>query len=189
MIPLDIQHTSAVVAKRFGGSFAEAAKQFGLVPGEWFSEKTCPFGIHLSEDRTYGELSVRVFIGFKGYCNLITFTLSYYPACCGSMLFHSFAVNEDKVLQEQLDEIMDTFFKENLDNLRGSGRIEVMMVERRRDAERDPLADPQPVGNPKITYKTLWNFFHKYAKRVRTRLEVNKNTGNVLHNMEVIFTR
>jgi hypothetical protein len=49
------------------------------------------------------------------------------------------------------------------------------------------MLEVEPVENPTIHYKPLWNFFHKYAKRVRTRLEVNANTGNVLHNMEVIF--
>jgi hypothetical protein len=179
-----------IVHRRFGKTFEEAAKIAGLRPNEYFSEELYPWGVRLDENQHTGAGTVR--IGFKGHSDLIAFTLSYYPACCGSMLFHSFYVKECRVSQEVLDEIMSAFFQENLVFLRGSNRIEVMMVESRYDEDgerlhRDPMDDPQPVENPNIQYKSLWNFFHKHSRRVRTRLEVNANTSNVLHNMEVIF--
>jgi hypothetical protein len=187
---LHLRSVTEVVHKHFGKTFDEAAKQQGERIYEYFNEERYPWGVHLTDDNRTGDGTVA--IGFKGHTALIQFTLSYYPACCGTMLFHSFYVNESKVSQAQLDEIMTTFFQNNLDFLRGSNRIEVMMVECRYGdkggyAHTSPLDDPEPVENPKIKYKSLWNFFHKHSRRVRTRLEVNKNTSNVLHNMEVIF--
>jgi hypothetical protein len=106
------------------------------------------------------------------------------------MMFHTFLVDENRVTQEAVDEIMSAFFKENEEALRGSNRIEVMMVERRPEMSNHPdgvLAEVEPVKDPKMKYKMLWNFFHKTARRVRTRLEVNRNTWNIIHNMEVVF--
>lgn len=73
-----------------------------------------------------------------------------------------------------------------------ANRIEVIMVESRglaaqKNGTADPMIEYEPIDNPNIQYKMLWNFFHKYSKRVRTRLEVNPNSGNLLHNMEVLF--
>lgn len=188
--------TIEVVNKLFGKTYEEAINQFGLTTELLDDQykKLYPFGVHVRASTD----GVTVSIGFKDYTMFIEFSLYYYPSYCGSRLFHTFKV-DPRVTQEQLDEIMKTFIEENrYDNwattssqfLGRSNRIEVIMVEPRaeiRSGNRDPLQDVQPVENPKIVYQPFWNFFHKYAKRVRTRLEVNSNTGNVLHNMEVIL--
>lgn len=182
---MNLENTKDVVAKRFGKTHAEACAFFGINP-QHMTENRWPFGVHV---RGNSDASQTVEIGFKEYVKLIQFTIGHYPSCCGSKLFHSFKV-DPRVSQEALDEIMQAFVKDNEHDRHGlfgtSRRIEVVMVERRPAAGRDPLAEVEPVENPNIEYKQLWNFFHKYAKRVRTRLEINANTGNVLHNMEVI---
>lgn len=187
---LAVHKTQDVAAKLFGKTHEETCKQFNLphLNRPEYAQQY-PFGVHL----TTVPNGMKVSIGFRNYTTLIQFTLEYYPTCCGSRLFHTFTVSP-QITQEQLDEIMNTFFNENKygtadssEFLGRSNRLEVIMVERRPIVGRDPMTDVQPVENPHIEYKTLWNFFHKYAKRVRTRLEINANTGNVLHNMEVLF--
>lgn len=192
---INVNNTKDVVAKLFGKTHEETCNQLGLpqLSDERYA-KSYAFGVHTTALGSGN--GVTVFVGFKGYFTLIQFTLEYYPSCCGNRLFHTFKVDQ-RVTQEQMDEIMNTFFNENKYTpsretsgfLGKANRIEVMMVEMRTDTyrNRDIMQDIEPVENPNITYKTLWNFFHKYGKRVRTRLELNPNTGNVLHNMEVLF--
>lgn len=186
--------TTAVVHKLFGKTHDEAVKQIyprtGLEADHM--AKSYPWGVHQTRTPDGGVI---IMVGFKNYSSIIQFQISPYPSCCGSRLFHTFKVDEHRVTQAQLDEVMSALVAEN----RGEGilgkcnRIEVVMVEQRAKpdghgyAHTTAMEEPEPVENPKIKYKTLWNFFHKNAKRVRTRLEVNDNTRNVLHNMEVIL--
>lgn len=192
---INVNNTKDVVAKLFGKTHEETCNQLGL---QYLAQndyaKTHPFGVYVENLKSGAGATVS--IGFKGYATLLQFTLEYYPSCCGNRLFHTFKVSHH-FSQEQLDEIMNTFFNENKLNdkvesshfLGKANRIEVMMVESRTATyhNRDIMQDIEPVDDPKIMYKELWNFFHKYGKRVRTRLELNPNTGNVLHNMEVLF--
>lgn len=188
-----LEMTTAVVHKLFGKTHAEAVKQIYPTSGLEADNmaETCPWGVYQNQLPDGG---MAIMVGFKSYSGIIQFSISPYPSCCGSRLFHTFKVDEARVTQAQLDEVMSAFVAEN----RGEGilgacnRIEVVMVEQRVKPEggyahATAMEEPEPVENPKIKYKTLWNFFHKNAKRVRTRLEVNDNTRNVLHNMEVIL--
>jgi hypothetical protein len=134
----------------------------------------------------------------------ICFYIRNYPACCGIMMLHHFRVS-DGIPEELVHRILDTFFKENYYSgaaeygetgtsgsylLGRSQRLEVVMVESRRLTSELKVATAEipEVENPTIRYKSLWTFFHKYAS-VRSRLQYNENSGNILHNMEVVFPK
>lgn len=189
---LETTLTTKAVQKLFGKSHEEVVAKLGLTKNRLDpNPKLYPWGVW-AESVPNKEATTRVRIGFKGYYSPISFSVAYYPSCCGNKLFHGFCVEEKSVTQDMLNEIMDAFFAENKDVF-SSRRLEVIMVEHRynEDGEHmygtDPMADPEPIDNPNIRYKSLWNYFHTKARRVRTRLEVNANTGAILHNMEVIL--
>lgn len=153
------------------------------------------FGIHIADMQ--GRDATQIVIGHPSY-PLMRFTVEYYPACCGIRMFHTFSVNT-RVTQEQVDALLSAFFTENKYGydekyinrqlLGKSNRIEVIMVEHRSLPGRLQVADAEleAVDDPHIDYKVLWNFFHKFAKKVNTRLMYNSNSGNILHNMEVVL--
>lgn len=159
-------------------------------PSSYFEGAECK--VHMGDNN--GD--VMLIFGFKRL-PMVRFSIRRYPVCCGIMMLHTFAIY-DAVSQELLDEVLSTFFKENsyhsIDEgsrsylLGHSGRIEVVMVETRGGlTSPSPDMDVPEVADPVIAFKPLWNFFHKHAKKVRTRLQYNSNSGNILHNMEVIF--
>lgn len=116
---------------------------------------------------------------------VVSFYLMNYPACCGAKMIHHFACGVFTV--EQLEPILDRLIYELRDHgyLRTEERVIVMMVETGRGVHTID-AEVQPVANPEMMYKPLWEYFHRQRK-VNTRLMYNVNSGNVLHDMEVIL--
>lgn len=125
---------------------------------------------------------------------VLHFTHSHYPACCGIQMIHTFNVLP-QTLTPELEELLTDIFKAFTDYRNSTARrYEVVMVEVppyehvQEAVRRDPnLYDWPVVKNPNMCHKPLWEFFHKTAKKVNTRLMYNKNSGNLLHNMEVLF--
>jgi hypothetical protein len=181
-----------VVTKHFG----EGAHKYRTARGwDKYEAKTYPVYVTAKQSP---DGSFMVMFGFKDLGSLLHFTVAQYPACCGIRMFHSFRVSED-LTQEFVDDFMNAFIAAasvSQSSLGASKRIEVIMVEYGKylnlyaeglkayfDATREcPITE-----KPNIQYQQLWNYFHKHAKLVRTRLQMNSNSGNILHNMEVIF--
>jgi hypothetical protein len=191
---VNITKTKKVVEAIFGNTNTSACKK--LYGDRKLDMNHYPFGVHVMPDKDGTGCAVA--IGFKGYAYVLKFTISLYPACCGIAMFHHFSVDESRLTQQEVDSIMEAFVNENKyrasdDTAYFAGRcnrLEVIMVETRDGLDHrttDPDIELEPVENPIMRYKPLWNFFHKYARKVRTRLQYNKNSGNVLHNMEVLF--
>ncbi len=142
----------------------------------------------------------RVCVGIPNYTTFITFTYVYkYPACCALSQIHTFSYSTGRgVDQEWFNALMTCILREHIE-LDRNKRIEIMMVEHRGGMEHlcnkyklDPESDLRVfdfpmVENPEMFYPMFYEFWHSYAKKVNTRLMYNCNTGNIIHNMEVIL--
>jgi hypothetical protein len=121
----------------------------------------------------------------------LSFAFSSYPACCGITMFHHFNTNCKEENQELFDKVFKAImqgYSQAEDIKEGSGRIETVMVEPTPKVKGNYMVDPQePVENPTIKYPQFYKYWHKYARKVNTRLMYNKNSGNMLHNMEIIL--
>lgn len=181
----------AVVTKHFGEG---AAKLRTLLEWDRYDEKRYPVHVTLKGN---SDGSYQVVLGFQSVGGVLYFTLAPYPACCGIRMFHSFRVVET-IPQDFVDDFMNAFVATfDAWNLLGAAkRFEVIMVEVgrhgnlsavQRRAYLDASRECPVTENPTIQYPQFYNYFHKHAKLVRTRLQMNTNSGNILHNMEVIF--
>lgn len=185
----------AVIQKHFSNA-ADTLRLFGL---ERYVERREAFSL-VFKTSSMVDGGVFVELGIAGLTSLLAFTISPYPACCGIRMLHTFRV-KDSFPPAILEEILNTFFA-NLNEayLGKCRRLEIVMVEGRPGfatslqrglqgyIEKKHLDDNiRPVADPQISYKPLWDYFNKNAHKVNTRLMLNLNTGNILHNMEVIL--
>lgn len=126
------------------------------------------------------------------YINVLIFSISTYPHCCGMMQLngfsHNLAYREHEILsQEEMEQVMAAF----VEIYRTEGdhrlvRVMMNMVERRPFVGRDDMREVEPVKDPYIQYSAFWKWAHN-QRRVRDMLMVNGNSGNILHHMEVIL--
>jgi hypothetical protein len=136
-----------------------------------------------------------------GEFEAISFVLEPYPACCAILQLHHFRVNDNlnQFTQEKFHTIMDAMMKELPPEIGhwSSRRLVVMMKESRKeyalsyDDEEDDRQEHQfevisPIAKPAMGYPWFFEYFHK-QKKVNTRLMWNANTGNIIHDMEVLF--
>ena len=116
----------------------------------------------------------------------LKFTMARYPYCCGALVLHNFHCNAD--IPHRL---LDAFFNAILyagQPLWGlymkNRRIIVMMVQH-GPGVTDTEGVHTPGDNPRMYFQNLWDYFH--TKKVNTRYMYNINSGNLLHDMEVIL--
>lgn len=155
-----------------------------------------PIGVFVDPCQ-YISGSSKISIGMKGYAGII-FHIGPYPKCCGLKMFYNFMVS-NRIPQEVVNELLTAFFKENHSEvndsympLGGCNRIEVVMVEtgRRGMPEyTDMSVSIPPVDKPLMQYPQLWKFFHECCTVTHDRLSYNANSGNILHNMEVLLPK
>lgn len=67
-----------------------------------------------------------------------------------------------------------------------SNRLIVNMVEQ-VGGHKDPLEVVKASENPVMMYQEFYQFFQKYAAKVNVMLMPNRNTGRIIHHMEVLF--
>lgn len=114
------------------------------------------------------------------------FQIKAVESCCAMKFLYSFSVDaKTPEAEKAVDEILNIYFKE-MGPMLTSRRLIINMVEQRGTRHMDPFEVVEAVADPKIVFKPLWNYFHKYHK-VNTMLMPNKNTGNIIHHMEVLF--
>lgn len=136
-----------------------------------------------------GNLTLSVHHAVLGY--LVGCSLKPVESCCGMTFLYAFRTGQPKLVPDEwFKKVMDAFFLNALDwSFFSSRRVIVNMVESGRS-----IYDPQKVVGPRddgrdaiIAYPQFYNYFHKNAAKVNTMLMPNKNTGNVIHHMEVLF--
>lgn len=134
----------------------------------------------------------------------VGFSLGYYPVCCGALMLYNFSASivAKHVTQAQFNELMDAIFeviystqKYGEDNTGGFGptigsrRIITMMVEpgsRGQGFDRKSNIPNEEVNPNRIWHKELYHYWLTQDK-VNDRLMFNENSGNILHDMEVIM--
>lgn len=172
------------------------------------------FGKYDGEDRAkayslaYGKISLTHLDDGYGHCGfslrcpeLFSFNMERYPACCGAYMMYAFGgnassecwrdllfwiVDELGINPEQDDDEDD--YDDSVDMYMNNKRLIINMVERRPylpEGDRR-LMDFPPIENPKMEYQNLYDCFTKYCAKVNDRIFYNVNTGNLIHDMEVI---
>ena len=119
--------------------------------------------------------------------------LKHTEACCAVDFLYSFTYSGADASMVKL--ALDFFLARADHYLPGhkNYRFMVNMVEKRSSLASkivDPkghLLEVEPIEKPIMKYPLIWEYFHKNAARVNTRLMPNVNTGNIIHNMECIF--
>lgn len=164
---------------------------------EWYAS----LGRTVSEEAIRAEVQTderlhRAITVFVGSRVLVRFYLAPYPCCCAMQQFYGFSYGEyiptlgwhEATLHNLMDDLLEIICP--LVGNWASRRLIVMMKEYRGEVyEKSPgfvFEDLKPVGNPSITYPGFYSYFLK-QKKVNERLMWNANTGNIIHDMEVLF--
>lgn len=140
---------------------------------------------HLSIVHT-GDTTVQLRI--NGYSTLMKFSLKGVETCCAMSFLYGFSVHE-RIPQEIVDFVLTTVLRKmyQIRYYLTSDRLIINMVGK-NEKLYDPLATARIVDDPTVDYKPYWTYFQKHAARVNTMLMPNKNTGRIIHHMEVLFT-
>lgn len=122
--------------------------------------------------------------------NALAFYLEPYPACCAIQMFHHFQCSTTYVTEENLHKILDIIFQNVAPKIGhwASRRLQVMMVSRNPKFE-DEQKDHQfgeVTASLEPNYPELYRYFKK-QKKCNETLMWNKNTGNIIHELEVLF--
>jgi hypothetical protein len=140
--------------------------------------------------------------GFILNCpELFLFRMQRYPACCGAYMLYAFSGEASAECWRDLlfwivdllgvnpegDEYDDDG-DESVDMFMNNKRLIINMVEHRRNLPEGDrrLMDFPLIEDPKMEYQNLYDCFTKYCAKVNDRLYYNVNTGNIIHDMEVI---
>lgn len=136
--------------------------------------------------------SYRWFIQLSWNSNRIfSFCLGPYPACCAMQMFYDFYIdNQSKMIPvENIGKILDLFFRNISPKVGGwaTRRIIAMMVSHgEMSTHINHQFDEKIVSDGRVNYFEYYDYFKK-QKKCHEKLMWNQNTGNVIHELEVLF--
>lgn len=136
-------------------------------------------------DPDTGDISVSVDLQCLG--TVLRFYIKPVESCCAMSFLYGFMLNT-KLPQELIDKLMVAAMQSVKSCCMSSNRLIVNMVETSQSI-KDPLAVPKVLTEETgltLNYQPLWKFFQTHAARVNTMLMPNKNTGRIIHHMEVL---
>lgn len=125
------------------------------------------------------------------YYNVIRFTISPYPSCCGLRMFHTFHhsnhINDQKIFDDVMEEVLKLVH--NRTTSLYASRLEAVFVRigaatrpRSRKTEEVQIKDTDS-----FFYPMFRQFFLNKAEKVESRSFYNYNSGNLLEKSEALF--
>jgi hypothetical protein len=143
------------------------------------------------EDATYLGDAQRGMIFNIGAGGSVTlkFTIGKYPVCCGVLMFYNFHINDggkitDKMLDDLFNAILTIGKRWAWGMYTNNRRLNVIMVQVGGFVLNND-GTYSAGNNPVVAHNRLFKYFH--TKKVQTRLMYNKNSRNLLHDMEVVL--